>query len=62
MSATPCCVGIEVANAQLAIALRPTGEGWTVANDDVGSAALVERLQALPPTWLVLAVPPRSRV
>ena len=54
MSATPCFVGIDVAKAQLDMALRPTGERWTVANDDAGIAAVVERLQALPPTLIVL--------
>ena len=54
MSATPCFVGIDVAKAQLDIALRPTGERWAVVNDDAGIAALVERLQALPPTLIVL--------
>ena len=47
-------VGIDVAKAQLDIALRPTGERWAVANDDAGIAALVERLQALQPTLIVL--------
>jgi transposase len=54
MAAPPCCVGIDVANAQLEIALRPTGERWAVGNDDAGIAALVARLQALPPTLMVL--------
>jgi transposase len=54
MSATPCVVGIDVATAQLDIALRPTGERWAVANDDPGIAALVARLQAVPPTLMVL--------
>jgi transposase len=54
MAATPCCVGIDVANAQLEIALRPTGERWAVANDATGMAALVARLQAVPPTLIVL--------
>ena len=54
MSATPCVVGIDVATAQLDIALRPTGERWAVANDDVGMAALVARLQTMPPTLIVL--------
>ena len=49
MSATPCFVGIDVAKAQLDIALRPTGERCAVANDDLGIAALVERLQTMPP-------------
>ena len=54
MSAPPCFVGIDVAKAPLDIALRPMGERWAVANDDVGIAALVERLQALQPTLIVL--------
>jgi len=37
----------------LDIALRPTGERWAVANDDLGIAALVERLQTMPPTLIV---------
>jgi transposase len=47
-------VGIAVAKAQRAIALRPTGERWAEANNDAGIAALVARLQALPPTVMVL--------
>src|SRR5262245_13180441 len=54
MSAPPLFVGVDVAKAQLDIALRPTGERWAVANDDAGIAALVERLQAMPPTLIVL--------
>ena len=54
MSAPQCCVGIDVAKAQRDIALRPTGERWVVGNDDAGIAALVERLQALQPTLIVL--------
>ena len=54
MSATQRFVGIDVAKAQLDIALRPTGERWAVANDDFGIAALVERLQAVQPTLIVL--------
>jgi transposase len=54
MSATPCVVGIDVVQAQLDIALRPTGERWAVAHDDVGMAALVAQLQAMPPTLIVL--------
>jgi len=33
--------------------LRPTGERWAVATDDTGMAALVVRLQAVPPPLLV---------
>jgi hypothetical protein len=34
MSEPQLFVGIDVAKAQLDIALRPTGECWTVPNDD----------------------------
>src|SRR2546425_5185894 len=54
MSDRPCFVGIDVATAQLDIALRPTGERWTVPNDAGGVVMLVERLQALHPTLIVL--------
>src|SRR4029450_301051 len=54
MSDAPCFVGIDVAKAQLDIALRPTGERWAVSNDASGIAPLVDRLQALQPTLIVL--------
>jgi len=54
MSAPEGFVGREVAKAQLDIALRPTGERWAVTNDETGIAALVVRLQAVPPTLMVL--------
>jgi transposase len=47
-------VGIDVAKAHLDIALRPTAEGWRVANDDAGITPLVARLQALQPALIVL--------
>src|SRR5439155_1793613 len=50
----PCFVGIDVAQAQLAIAVRPSGERWAVPNDTGGVATLVERLQTLHPTLIVL--------
>lgn len=50
----PVFVGIDVAKAHLDIALRPTAEGWRVANDDAGIAPLVVRLQALRPALIVL--------
>src|SRR5262245_33167125 len=50
----PCFVGIDVAKAQLDIALRPVGERWAVPNDTSGIAPLVDRLQALQPTLIVL--------
>ena len=54
MSDVPCFVGIDVAKAQLDIALRPSGARWAVPNDTSGVAMLVERLQSLHPTLIVL--------
>ena len=55
MSDVPCVVGIDVAKAQWDIALRPSGERWAVPNDASGVALLVDRVQTLKPTRIVLA-------
>lgn len=47
-------VGIDVAQATLEVAVRPSGESWQVANDEVAFAGLVDRLSALGPTLIVL--------
>ena len=49
-----CYVGIDVAKATLDIAALPSGESWTVTNDDAGLQELVPRLLALTPTLVVL--------
>jgi transposase len=54
MSQSQLFVGIDVAQAQLDIAVRPTGERWAVTNDEAGIAALVAKLQAVAPTLIVL--------
>jgi transposase len=54
MSAPQVFVGIDIAKAQLDMALRPTGERWAVTNDAPGIAALIARLQAAQPTLIVL--------
>ena len=54
MSHEPCFVGIDVAKAQRDMALRPSGERWTVPNNADGVMTLVERLQPLHPTLMVL--------
>ena len=54
MSKVPCFVGIDVAKAQRDIALRPSGERWAVPNDARGVATLVDHLQVLHPTLMVL--------
>jgi len=53
-AASPCFVGIDVAKAQLDLACRPTGEAWSVPNEDAGIRSVVERLQGLGPTLIVL--------
>src|SRR5438128_8864181 len=50
----PCFVGIDVATAQLDIALRPSGERWAVPNEASGVMTLVDRVQARHPTLMVL--------
>jgi transposase len=50
----PCFVGIDVAKAQWDLAVRPSGERWTVPNDAGGVVMLVERLPALHPTLIGL--------
>lgn len=50
----PFFVGIDVAKARLDIAVRPSGAQWAVPNDAGGVVTLVERLQLLHPTLIVL--------
>jgi transposase len=47
-------VGIDVSKQQLDIAVRPSGETWTVSHDEAGVSALVTRLGTLTPTLIVL--------
>jgi transposase len=47
-------VGIDVSKQQLDVAVRPSGETWTVAHDEAGLRALVARLRTLAPTLIVL--------
>lgn len=46
-------VGLDVAKAQLDVAVRPGGERWEVPNDEAGIAELVQRLRALAPALVV---------
>jgi transposase len=54
MSKLETFVGIDVALATLEIAVRPTGESWQVANDEIAFGVLVDRLRKLAPTLIVL--------
>ena len=47
-------VGIDVSKTTLQIAVRPSGEQWTTANDETAWPALVTRLQQIAPAGLVL--------
>jgi len=47
-------IGIDVARDSLEVAVRPTGEQWSVGNHSVGIAELLVRLRALRPTLIVL--------
>ena len=51
---SPIYVGIDVAKAQLDIAVRPSGEQWTARHDEEGLAATVARLTALAPALVAL--------
>lgn len=53
MSSAPIFVGVDVAKATLDVALRPSGEHWSVPNDEGGIADLVARLRPLGPTLVV---------
>ena len=46
--------GIDVAKAELVVAVRPSGERWSVANDERGIRTLVERLKRDAPELVVL--------
>jgi transposase len=54
MSKSPVFVGIDVAQATLEVAVRPTGEAWQVANNEIAVGDLVERVRALKPSLIVL--------
>lgn len=47
-------VGIDVAKAELVVGARPSGERWTVANDERGIRTLVERFRTGTPDLIVL--------
>src|SRR5216684_2399959 len=54
MSESQVFVGIDVALASLEVAVRPTGEHWQVANDEVAFDDLIKRIGALKPSLIVL--------
>ena len=49
-------VGIDVAKAQLDVAVRPSGDSWEVPHDEAGVRQLVSHLKALEPVTVLLDV------
>jgi len=49
-----CFVGIDVSKDLLEIAVRPSGEQWSIENDPLQFPALVERLTELTPSRIIL--------
>src|SRR5437870_5755285 len=49
----PVVVGLDVAKATVDVAVRPSGECWSVPNTDAGAAELVTRLRPLSPALVV---------
>src|SRR6266540_2721495 len=54
MAKSQVFVGIDVAQATLEVAVRPTCEAWQVANNELAFGDLVERLRQLKPSLIVL--------
>ena len=50
MTGPAVCVGLDVSQATLDLALRPTGERWTLANDEAAIQSLVQELRPHAPT------------
>lgn len=53
MSSEAIFVGLDVAKLKLDLAVRPTGETWSVANEEADVAQVVTRLRTLHPTLIV---------
>ena len=53
MPQTPVFVGIDIAKAELVVAVRPTGDRWALANTEAAWPTLCGRLQALAPQLVV---------
>src|SRR5207244_5410108 len=53
MTTNPVVVGVDVAKDRLDVAVRPSGETWSEANDEAGITALVARLRPLGPALVV---------
>src|SRR5881296_2547946 len=57
MTTSAVVVGVDVAKDRLDVAVRPSGEAWSEANDDAGVRALVARLRPLGPALMGCEAP-----
>ncbi len=53
MAAAALVVGIDIAKAELAVALHPSGAAWTVPHTEAGIRTRTARLPPLAPTLVV---------
>src|SRR2546429_5905569 len=53
MTTNSVVVGVDVAKERLDVAVRPSGEVWSEANDEAGITALVTRLRPPGPALIV---------
>ena len=51
MNQEPTYVGIDIANAEVVVAVHPTGRSWSVSYDEAGSQELVSRMITWNPPW-----------
>ena len=54
MKQEPTYVGIDVAKAQVDVAVRPTGQRWVVSYDETGVGKLVSQIEDLGPALVLL--------
>ena len=54
MEQEPTYVSIDVAKARVDVAVRPSGDNWSIDYDETGVAGLVDRLQAMRPAAVLL--------
>ncbi len=52
--AAECFVGIDISKGSLDVAVLPANEGWKAVHDEEGIKTLVDRLERLQPTLIVL--------
>ena len=54
MKQKPTYVGIDVAKAQVDVAVRPTGQRWVVSYNETGVGELVSQMKGLDPALVLL--------